>query len=194
MLLSAGTFKRVAAVAPARACACYSSTELYRPDDPAANGTLGDAATWVGRWLDADPSLHVYWLVPPETPAEAVHADRERVTAIRAAPFGRDRDGGNADLFTEAGYSWDELAGLKREIYDRGAYLDAVIDQRRTGRFDLYEWLRGRTDRWAADVEPFDAIANVHDLQVPFKYRYCSYRDAFQGRMEMAGAVLADGI
>ncbi|NEU58249.1 glycosyltransferase [Halorussus sp. MSC15.2] len=172
--------------------------ELYRPDDPTANGTLGDAATWVEGWLDRDPALHVYWLVPPQVPDEAILADRERVTAIRAEPFGDGGDGTDrpdeADIFTEGGYSWAELDALKRAIYDRGAYLDAVVDQRRTGRFDLRKWLCQQTDRWAADVVPFDVIANVHDLQVPFKYRYCSYRDEFQSRMAMAGAVFADGV
>ncbi|USZ77756.1 hypothetical protein NGM07_21480 (plasmid) [Halorussus vallis] len=164
--------------------------ELYRPDDPSANGTLADAATWVERWLELDDSLHVYWLVDPGTPDAAVLADRERVTAIRADPFAA----GESELFTEGGYGWDELSALKREIYDRGAYLDCVVDQRRTGRFDLSKWLREQTDHWAADVDPFDVIANVHDLQVPFKYRYCSHRDDFQSKMEMASAVFSDGI
>jgi hypothetical protein len=167
--------------------------ELYRPDDPSANGTLGDARTWVRGWLERDDSLHVYWLVPPGVPDEAILADREEVTAIRAEPFG-DPDSATADLFTEGGYSWAELAAVRRAIFDRGAYLDAVVDQRRTGRFDLAKWLRAHTDHWAADVDPLDVIVNVHDLQVPRKYRYCSYRDAFQSRMEMAAAVLADGI
>ena len=167
--------------------------ELYRPDDPSANGTLGDARTWVRGWLDRDESLHVYWLVSPGVPDEAILADREQVTAIRAEPFG-DRNATDADLFTEGGYSWAELAAIRREIFDRDAYLDAVVDQRRTGRFDLAKWLRAHTDHWATDVNPIDVIVNVHDLQVPRKYRYCSYRDAFQGRMEMAAAVLADGI
>jgi len=175
--------------------------ELYRPDDPSANGTLRDAVTWVRGWLDRDPAMHVYWLVPPSVPAEEVLADRERVTAIRAAPFGPDADSSaddsdatDRDLFTEGGYSWAELAAIRREIYDRGAYLDVVIDQRRTGRFDLRKWLCRQTDHWAADVAPFEVIVNVHDLQVPFKYRYCDHRDAFQSRMEMAGSVFADGI
>jgi hypothetical protein len=167
--------------------------ELYRPDDPTANGTLGDAATWVRGWLDRDPAMHVYWLVPPSVPGEAILADRERVTAVRADPFG-DPDSGAAHLFTEGGYSWAELAAIEREIYDRGAYLDVVVDQRRTGRFDLQKWLCRQTDRWAADVSPFDVVANVHDLQVPFKYRYCGHRNEFQSRMEMAAAVFADGI
>lgn len=199
--------------------------ELYRPDEPSANGTLADAVTWVEGWLDRDPSLHVYWLVAPEVPDDALLADHEQVTAIRAEPFGppeSDADGpsasdsavaeslasdsapakslasdsaaADADLFTEGGYSWAELAALKRAIYDRGAYLDAVVDQRRTGRFDLHKWLCQQTDQWAADVAPFDVVVNVHDLQVPRKYRYCSYRGPFQGRMEMAGALFADGI
>jgi hypothetical protein len=167
--------------------------ELYRPDDPSANGTLGDVRMWVRGWVDRDESLHVYWLVSPEIPDEEILADREQVTAIRAEPFG-DPDSEAADLFTEGGYSWAELAAIRRVIFDRGAYLDAVVDQRRTGRFDLVKWLCGHTDHWAADVQPIDVIVNVHDLQVPRKYRYCSYRDAFQSRMEMAAAVFADGI
>jgi hypothetical protein len=164
--------------------------ELYRPGEPSANGTLGDVATWVDRWLAIDGSQHAYWLVPPDCPDEAVLADRERVTAIRAERFGE----ADPDVFTEGGYSWNELAALKREIFDRGAYLDAVVDQRRSGRFDLSKWLSEHTDRWAADVAPFDLVANVHDLQVPEKYRYCSHRDGFQARLAMAGAVFADSI
>jgi len=167
--------------------------ELYRPEDPSANGTLADAATWVSRWLDRDPSVHVYWLVAPSLPDEAVLADRERVTAIRADPFGEGA-GERAGLFTEGGYSWAELAAIEREIYDRGAYLDCVVDQRRSGRFDLEKWLCRQTNRWAADVTPFDVVANVHDLQVPLKYRYCDHRNEFQSRMEIAAAVFADGI
>lgn len=34
--------------------------EVYRRDDLSANGTVTDAVTWVGDWLDRDPSLHVY--------------------------------------------------------------------------------------------------------------------------------------
>ncbi|WP_135825119.1 glycosyltransferase family protein [Halorussus ruber] len=166
--------------------------ELYRPEEPSANGTLADAVTWVRGWLERDSSVHVYWLVPPNVPDEEILADRERVTAIRAEPRASNTD--HAHLFTEGGYSWAELAALKREIYDRGAYLDAVIDQRRTGRFDLQKWLCAQTDQWAADVAPFEVVANVHDLQVPFKYRYCDHRNAFQSKMEIAAAVFADGI
>ena len=164
--------------------------ELYRPDDPTANGTLGDAVTWVGRWLDRDESLHVYWLVPPPVPDEAILAGRERVTAVRAEPFGD----GEPPIFTEGGYSWDELQAVEREIFERGSYLDCVVDQRRTGRFTLYKWLCWQTDHWAADVSPFDVVANVHDLQVPFKYRYCAYRNEFQGTMGIAAAAFADGV
>ncbi|WP_232686907.1 hypothetical protein [Halobacterium zhouii] len=179
--------------------------ELYRPDDPSANGTLGDAAAWVRGWLDRDDSLHVYWLVAPNVPDDALLAGRERVTAIRADPFAAgdpdatdDSDGpGHSDapdIFTEGGYTWDELRAIEREVYDRGAYLDCVVDQRRTGRFTLHKWLCWQTDRWAADVTPFDVVANVHDLQVPFKYRYCAYRGAFQSQMELASAAFADGV
>jgi hypothetical protein len=132
-------------------------------------------------------------LVPPHVPDESILADSKQVTAIRAEPFG-DPDAAKSDLFTEGGYSWDELAAIRREIFDRGAYLDAVVDQRRSGRFDLTKWLRAHTDHWAADVDPIDVVVNVHDLQVPRKYRYCSYRDAFQSRMEVTAVVFADGI
>ncbi|RBI62246.1 hypothetical protein DMJ13_10215 [halophilic archaeon] len=37
-------------------------------------------------------------------------------------------------------------------------------------------------------------MANVHDLQVPFKFRYCRYRERLQMGMELAGAAFADGV
>ena len=168
--------------------------ELYRPDDRSANGTLEDAATWVRQWLDIDPTLHVYWLLPPEEGSDpsTVSADRERVTPVEADPA---FDGGAyEELFTESGYSPEQLGALRDAIFDRDAYVDVAVDQLRTGRSALYKWLLEHSDHWAAQVRPFDVIANVHDLQLPFKHRYCSYRNEFQWRMEAARAVFADGI
>ena len=170
--------------------------EVYRPDDLTANGTVNDAATWVGEWLKRDPRLHVYWLLPPRDDAgydaSLVHADRDRVTLIEAPGFMRGADRGG--MFTEGGYSRDQLRALRREIYDAGGYVDVAVDGRRAGRTTLYKWLLDGVDQWAADVSPVDVVVDVHDLQVPFKHRYCDYRNEFQWRMEAAAAVFADGI
>ncbi len=52
--------------------------------------------TWVSGWLDRDPAIHVYWLVPPSVRDEDVLADRERLLPARvrrrgARRWGRDR-------------------------------------------------------------------------------------------------------
>ena len=171
-------------------------SEAYRPNDLAANGTVNDAAAWVGEWLKRDPSLHVYWLLPPRDDANydpsLVHADRDRVTLIEAPGFMRGHDRGG--MFTEGGYSHAQLRALRESIYDVGGYVDVAVDGHRTGRFTLYKWLLDGVDQWVADVSPVEVVANVHDLQAPFKYRYCDYRNAFQWRMEAAAAVFADGI
>jgi hypothetical protein len=168
--------------------------EVYRADDATACGTVRDAATWVERWLDRDPTVHVYWLLPPREEANYergdVLADRRRVTLIEAPPLGR---GEGRELLTDVGYSTAQLEGLRERIYGEGAYLDVVVDQLRGGRFALSEWLLEQVDQWAATVRPFDVVANVHDLQVPFKYRYCSHRADVQMRLELAGAAFADG-
>ena len=171
--------------------------EVYRPDDATACGTVNDAATWAAEWLDRDDHLHVYWLLPPRERAgydpEYVHADRERVTLIEARGLANDLDGAGS-MFTEDGYTAAELSGIREAVFEPGGYLDVVVDQRRGGRSTLCKWLLSHVDQWSASVRPFDVVANVHDLQVPEKYRYCAYRNDFQGRMEVAGAVLADGI
>lgn len=168
--------------------------ELYRPRDATTCGTLRDAVAWVEQWLARDPSVHVYWLLPPRGDAgyarADVLADRERVTLLEAEPLGR---GADRDLLTDVGYTTAQLEAVREGIFDPGAYLDAVVDQLRSGRFHLYEWLLERTDQWAATVRPFDVIANVHDLQLPFKYRYCSHRNDYQMRMEHCAAAFADG-
>lgn len=155
--------------------------EVYRRDDLSSNGTVSDTRMWVEQWLETDDRLHVYWLLPPRGAvnydAEDVFADRERVTLIEAEPFDA---GGDPSIFTEGGYSAAQLTALKRTIFDSLGYVDAVVDQLRTGRTTLYKWLLQHTDQWAARVRPFDVIADIHDLQVPFKYRYCSYRNEFQ--------------
>jgi len=170
--------------------------EVYRRDDLSANGTVTDAVSWVGDWLERDPSLHVYWLLPPRETADYaaadVCADRDRVTLLEAEPYGAALE--PTAMFTEDGYSEAELRAIDRGIREPDAYVDAVVDGRRAGRRTLVKWLLEGTDQWTARVQPFDVIANVHDLQVPRKYRYCSYRDAYQGRMALCEAALADGI
>ncbi|WP_101297252.1 glycosyltransferase [Halegenticoccus soli] len=170
--------------------------EVYRPDDLSANGTVNDLVTLVEQWLSLDDSLHVYWLLPPRETAGYgagdVRADRERVTLVEAEPFmhGDERE----YLFTEGGYSRDQLYALDRRIFDRDAYVDVAIDGHRTGRATLYKWLLEGSDHWAAQVRPFDVIADVHDLQLPFKYRWCPYRNDYQFRMEVCRALFADGV
>jgi len=170
--------------------------EVYRRDDLSANGTVTDAVAWVGDWLERDPSVHVYWLLPPRGTADYapadVHADRERVTLLEAEPYGSALE--PTAMFTEDGYGEAELRAVERGIREPGAYVDAVVDGRRAGRRTLIKWLLSGVDQWAARVRPFDVIANVHDLQVPRKYRYCSYRDAYQGRLALCEAAFADGI
>ncbi|MFC7157380.1 glycosyltransferase family 1 protein [Halomarina halobia] len=168
--------------------------EVYRPRDATACGTLRDAVAWIGRWLDLDPALHVYWLLPPRAAAgyerADVLADRERVTLLEAESLGR---GADRDLLTDTGYTTAQLEAIREGIFEADAYLDAVVDQLRSGRFLLYKWLLEHVDHWAASVRPFDVIANVHDLQVPLKYRYCSYRNDFQMYMECCAVAFADG-
>ena len=170
--------------------------EVYRRDDLSANGTVTDAVVWVGDWLERDPRLHVYWLLPPrETAAYAaadVRADRERVTLLEAKPYGGGLD--PTAMFTEDGYGEAELRAIEAGIREPGAYVDAVVDGRRAGRRTLVKWLLEGVDQWAARVRPFDVIANVHDLQIPRKYRYCSYRNSYQGKMALCEAAFADGI
>ena len=168
--------------------------EVYRPGDATACGTVRDAIAWLGEWLDRDRTLHAYWLLPPRESAgydrSDVLADRERVTLVEAESLGC---GEGRGLLTDVGYTPDQLDALEEAIFDEGAYLDVVVDQLRGGRFALHEWLLEHVDQWAASVRPFDVVANVHDLQVPFKYRYCSHRDRFQMRGELSGAAFADG-
>ncbi len=170
--------------------------EVYRRSDLSANGTVTDTLAWVGDWLERNASLHVYWLLPPREMADYtaadVHADRERVTLLEAEPYGADLE--PTAMFTEDGYSEAELRAIERDIRDPGAYVDIVVDGRRAGRRTLIKWLLEGTDQWAAHVRPFDLVANVHDLQAPRKYRYCSYRNEYQGRLALCEAAFADGI
>ena len=170
--------------------------ELYRPEQATANGTLNDAVVWVEQWLAIDETLHVYWLLPSRERAnydrKYVHADHDRVTLIEAPSFmaGDDRE----YAFTESGYSEAQLHAIESEIYDEYGYVDGVVDQLRRGRSELYKWLLLCSGRRPNEPAPFSIIVNVHDLLLPFKYRASSHRNEFQRRMEIAGAVFADGM
>lgn len=170
--------------------------EFYRPEDATANGTVNDAVAWIEEWLDRDRRLHVYLLVPPPESAtydpSSLLGDRDRITLIEAELPLSDLD--DRDPFTEMGYSSAQLQAIRQEIYEAGAYVDVVVDQLRIGRETLYKWLLESVDQWAASVQPFDVVANVHDLQVPRKYRYCSYRNDFQFQLEAGAVAFADGV
>ena len=170
--------------------------ELYRPSDASANATLNDAVTWVSEWLRRDETIHVYWLLPHRATAnyerEYVLADRERVTLVEADSF---MSGTDAEyLFTESGYTEEQLLALKRRIYDRLGYVDVVVDQLRQGREDLLKWLLALSGHRAGEPKPFDLIVNVHDLMLPFKYSSDGYRTDYHRQMEVVHAVLADGL
>jgi hypothetical protein len=111
------------------------------------------------------------------------------VTLIEAASLGST---GNGDGLTDAGYTHEQLTAIRERVFDAGAYLD-VVDQLRSGRALLYESLLEHADQWTVTVRPFDVVANVHDLQVPFKYRYCSHRNRYQMWMECCAVAFADG-
>ena len=170
--------------------------ELYRRADASANATLNDAVTWVEQWLAIDDAMHVYWLLPHRGDTnyerEYVLADRDRVTLIEADTFmaGNEYEW----LFTESGYSEDQLFALKREIYDELGYVDVVVDQLRQGRKDLYKWLLYLAGHRPTEAIPFDVIVNVHDLMLPVKYPGDGYRVNFHRQLEVTESVLAEGI
>ncbi len=170
--------------------------ELYRSGDASANATLNDAVTWVEQWLDIDDTMHVYWLLAHRGDANYersyVLADRDRVTLIEADAFMAETEYGW--LFTESGYTEDQLLALKREIYDELGYIDIVVDQLRQGRSDLYKWLLFLAGHRADEPTPFDVIVNVHDLMLPFKYPGDGYRAHYHRQLEVAEAILADGV
>ena len=169
--------------------------ELYRREDASANATLNDAVTWVEQWLQIDDALHVYWLLPHRGDAgydrEYVLADRDRVTLVEADTFMGDTE--YAQLFTESGYTEDQLLALKREIFDELGYVDVAVDQLRQGRADLYKWLLYLSGHRPGDPPLADVVVNVHDLMLPFKYPGDGYRVDYHRRLEVAEAVLADG-
>ena len=170
--------------------------ELYRPTEASANATLNDAVTWVEQWLRIDDSLHVYWLLPHRGDANYersdVAADRDRVTLVEADTLMS--DGPGSYLFTESGYSEDQLRELRRGIYDELGYVDVVVDQLRNGRKDIYKWLLHLSGHRSGQPNPFDVVVNVHDLMLPFKYPDDGYRDEYHRLLEVIEAVLADGI
>ena len=170
--------------------------ELYRPDDATANGTLEDAVQLVAEWLDRDPNLHVYWLLAPPEVAdydpEYVHADRERVTLVEAEPFMSGHE--HEDAFSETGYTEAQLRAIEERIYDEGAYVDAVVDQHVTGRYDLYKWLHRLGGGREAAVQPVELVGYVHDLRLPFKRHGRGYPNGAPTKVETAMATFVDDL
>ncbi|UPV74873.1 hypothetical protein M0R89_02095 [Halorussus limi] len=170
--------------------------ELYRPDDATANGTLNDAVALVADWLDRDDGLHVYWLLSPPEVAdydpEYVHADRERVTLVEAEPFMHGHE--HEDAFSETGYTEDQFRAIEAEIFDESGYVDVVVDQQVTGRYDLYKWLHRLGGGREAAVQPTELVGYVHDLRLPFKRHGREMPDGAATKAEMAAMTYTDGL
>ena len=170
--------------------------ELYRPDDATANGSLNDLVTLVEEWLARDSTLHVYWLLPPRDRANYdatyVHADRDRVTLLEAEPLlaGHERE----SAFVETGHAESEFRAVERAIYDQLGYIDVVVDQRVTGRYDLYKWVCELSGHERAAVDPADLVGYVHDLRLPFKRHGREYPGEAPTQRELLGAAVADGL
>jgi hypothetical protein len=170
--------------------------ELYRPDDATANGTLNDAVQLVEEWLDITADLHLYWLLsPPEVanydPAY-VHADRERVTLVEAEPFMSGHE--HEDAFSETGYTEAQFRAIEDAIYDRTGYVDVVVDQQVTGRYDLYKWLHRLGGGRDAGVPPTELVGYVHDLRLPFKRHGRGLPNDAAMKAEMSAATFVDGL
>ncbi|WP_135853062.1 glycosyltransferase family protein [Halorussus salinus] len=170
--------------------------ELYRPDDATANGTLNDAVALVEEWLDRDDSLHVYWLLAPPEVAnydpEYVLADRERVTLVEAEPFMHGHE--HEDAFSETGYTEEQFRAIEETIFDRSGYVDVVIDQQVTGRYDLYKWLHRLGGGADAAVQPTELVGYVHDLRLPFKRHGREMPGGAAMRAEMVATTYTDGL
>jgi hypothetical protein len=170
--------------------------ELYRPDDATANGTLNDAVQLVEEWLHLDSNLHVYWLLAPPDVAdydrEYVLADRERVTLIEAEPFMYGHE--HEDAFSETGYTEAQFRAIEETVFDRSGYVDVVVDQQVTGRYDLYKWLHRLGGGPKAAVQPTELIGDVHDLRLPFKRHGQGMPDDAPTKAEISAATYADGL
>jgi len=170
--------------------------ELYRPDDATANGTLNDAVQLVEEWLNLDSNLHVYWLLAPPDVAdydrEYVLADRERVTLIEAEPFMYGHE--HEDAFSETGYTEAQFRAIEETVFDRSGYVDVVVDQQVTGRYDLYKWLHRLGGGPKAAVQPTELIGDVHDLRLPFKRHGQGMPDDAPTKAEISAATYADGL
>ncbi|UPW00901.1 hypothetical protein M0R88_02070 [Halorussus gelatinilyticus] len=170
--------------------------ELYRPDDATANGTLNDAVALVEEWLARDDSLHVYWLLAPPEVAnydpEYVLADRERVTLVAADPFMHGHE--HEDAFSETGYTEAQFRAIEEEIFDQSGYVDVVIDQQVTGRYDIYKWLHRLGGGPDAAVRPTELVGYVHDLRLPFKRHGREMPDGAAMYAEMAATTYTDGL
>lgn len=169
--------------------------EVYRKSATAC-GTLNDAVSWVDEWLGYDRGLHVYWLLPPREMSDYdrqyVRADRDRVTLLEAERLVGDHQYG--DKFVESGHSQDEFEALEAGIYHRLGYVDLVVDQRLTGRFDLYKWLLEHGGHREAAVTPVQIIGYVHDLRLPFKRHGREYPKEAAVKRELLAGVMTDGL
>lgn len=151
-----------------------------------------DMRNWVVDWLDRDPSLHVYWLVPKQRHIDYdeafLCADRDRVTLLTDRRFGQGKKYKKVESWRE-----QQLETIKREVDTHYAYFDAAIVQHAGSQDLLWRFLNDLFDETYASVAPFHLVRHLYMFKSPWR-KHTRYRNDTETIIDLATLACSDEV
>lgn len=157
------------------------------------NSTVTDLAHWADAWLDQDPTIHIYWMLPPKDQVqyedELFNLDHERVTAFVDRRFFQGTSYERIDEFRE-----DQLTALADEKDDHHGYFDVVVAQHSESEAVLWQFLNTIYDYTYSDRRPFGLVKHIIDFNSDWKHHAKRYPNDSAVWGDLYGCTLADWI
>lgn len=167
--------------------------EVYsRHDRLEYNQMLTDMASWVDAWLELDPNVHIYWMLPEKDDVpyddEFVNDDSDRVTVFNCRRFFQGTTSKKV-----VSYSEDELEQIKAEKKQNYGYFDIVVPQHAGSMDLLWRFLHDTYKDAYASTAPFKMLRHLYMFKSQWK-KHTRYRNNSETMIDLAGLVYADGI
>lgn len=168
--------------------------ELYGANDRLENNTMiMDMAVQVGEWLEQDPNVHVYWMLPREEDIKhydesVVHGDHERVTIFNRRRFGQNTASKKVDSWTE-----EQLEDLRETIRSKEGWFDVVISLHPESQDLLWRYLHDAYRHTYTSLEPFSLVYYCWNFNSEYK-GHSRYRNHSPVLMDLTAASVADDV
>lgn len=168
--------------------------EIYdRSGHIEGSSTVMDLANSAKAWLELDPNIHIYWMLPrkADIPYEngTFHLDHERVTAFQRRRFNQGTEFERIDEYRE-----EQIRDLADEKEDYMGYFDVVVNQHSESEMTLSKHLHIIFEDRYASVPSFQLVKHLIDFNASPKPHVDRYRNELSTWGDLNAALIADRV